>query len=107
MGYDGQEPGFVHFGSFPLSCNLNCNIMADNKTVLFDKQNYLWMAIGGVVMVLALLLMAGGSSADPKVFDKDQVYSTRRITVAPILLMLGLLIEVYAIMRKPKATSAE
>ncbi|MGN6492196.1 MAG: DUF3098 domain-containing protein [Agriterribacter sp.] len=71
---------------------------------LFNKQNYLWMAIGGVVMVVALLLMAGGQSHDPKVFDYNEVYSKRRITVAPILLMLGLLIEVYAIMRKPKAT---
>lgn len=71
---------------------------------LFNKQNYLWMAIGGVIMVIALLLMAGGKSADPKVFDYNEVYSKRRITIAPILLMLGLLIEVYAIMRKPKAT---
>lgn len=78
--------------------------MADNKTVLFNKQNYLWMAIGGVVMVIALLLMAGGSSADPNVFDPKEVYSTRRITVAPILLMLGLIIEMYAIMRKPKSS---
>lgn len=78
--------------------------MTDNNTELFNKQNYLWMAIGGIVMVVALLLMAGGKSADPSVFDPKEVYSTRRITVAPILLMLGLMIEVYAIMRKPKAS---
>lgn len=64
----------------------------------------MWMAIGGVVMVIALLLMAGGKSADIKVFDYNEVYSKRRITVAPILLMLGLIIEMYAIMRKPKDT---
>jgi len=69
---------------------------------MFDKQNYMWMAIGGVVMVIALLVMAGGKSPDPKVFNYNEVYSNTRITVAPILLMLGLLIEVYAIMRKPK-----
>lgn len=78
--------------------------MADNKTVLFNKQNYLWMAIGGAVMVVALLLMAGGNSADPSVFNNNEVYSKRRITVAPILLMLGLIIEMYAIMRKPKSS---
>lgn len=61
----------------------------------------MWMAIGGVVMVIALLLMAGGKSADPKVFNYNEVYSTRRITIAPILLVAGLLIEIYAIMRKP------
>lgn len=78
--------------------------MTDKKATgtMFNKQNYMWMAIGGVVMVIALLLMAGGKSDDPKVFDYNQVYSDRRITVAPILLMLGLMIEVYAIMRKPK-----
>ncbi|MFT3702800.1 MAG: DUF3098 domain-containing protein [Agriterribacter sp.] len=69
---------------------------------MFDKQNYMWMAIGGVVLVIALLLMAGGKSPDPKTFDYNQVYSGKRITVAPIVLMIGLLIEVYAIMRKPK-----
>ncbi len=62
------------------------------------------MAIGGVVMVIGLLLMAGGKTEDPTVFDYNEVYSTRRITVAPIVLMLGLLIEIYAIMRKPKAS---
>jgi len=71
---------------------------------LFNKQNYMWMAIGGVVLVIALLMMAGGKSPDPKVFNYNEVYSGRRITVAPILLMAGLLIEVYAIMRKPKDT---
>ncbi|MCC6288861.1 MAG: DUF3098 domain-containing protein [Chitinophagaceae bacterium] len=80
--------------------------MTDKKATgtLFNKQNYMWMAIGAAVMVIALLLMAGGKSDDPKVFDYNQVYSKTRITVAPILLMLGLMIEVYAIMRKPKAS---
>lgn len=64
----------------------------------------MWMAIGAGVIIISLLLMAGGKSPDPKVFDYKEVYSTRRITVAPILLMLGLIIEMYAIMRKPKAT---
>lgn len=80
--------------------------MSDKKAsgLIFDKQNYMWMAIGAGVIILSLLLMAGGKSADPKVFDYKEVYSTRRITVAPILLMLGLIIEMYAIMRKPKTT---
>lgn len=64
----------------------------------------MWMAIGAVVMIIALLLMSGGKNPDPKVFDYKEVYSTRRITVAPILLMVGLIIEMYAIMRKPKTT---
>ncbi len=47
--------------------------------------------------------MAGGKSSDLKVFDPKEVYSTTRITVAPILIVLGLIIEVIAIMKKPKS----
>lgn len=72
------------------------------QDTLFTKDNYLWMAVGGVVMLLGLFLMMGGKSADPNVFNKDEVYSTQRITIAPILIVLGLLIEIYAIMKKPK-----
>jgi hypothetical protein len=46
--------------------------------------------------------MSGGKSEDPNVFDVNEVYSTTRITVAPILIIVGLLIEVYAIMKKSK-----
>ncbi|MBO9561921.1 MAG: DUF3098 domain-containing protein [Niastella sp.] len=70
---------------------------------LFGKENYIWILAGLVVMLLGLLLMAGGNSKDPNVFSDNDVYSTRRITVAPILILLGLGIEVFAIFRKPKA----
>lgn len=70
---------------------------------LFGKENYIWIFAGLVVILLGLLLMAGGNSKDPNVFTNDEVYSTRRITVAPILILLGLGIEVFAIFRKPKA----
>jgi hypothetical protein len=72
------------------------------QDTLFTKDNYLWMAIGGAVMLIGLFLMMGGKSADPNVFNPKEVYSTQRITVAPILIVLGLLIEIYAIMKKPK-----
>ena len=51
------------------------------QDILFTKDNYLWMAIGGVVMLVGLFLMMGGKSADPNVFNKDEVYSTRRIKI--------------------------
>lgn len=70
---------------------------------LFGKENYIWILAGLVVMLLGLLLMAGGNSEDPNVFNNNEVYSTRRITVAPILILLGLGIEIFAIFRKPKA----
>lgn len=72
------------------------------QDTLFTKDNYLWMAIGGLVMLIGLFLMMGGKSTDPNVFNKEEVYSARRITVAPLLIVIGLLIEIYAIMKKPK-----
>lgn len=71
--------------------------------ILFGKENYLWILGGLVVMLLGLLLMSGGNSKDPNVFSNNEVYSFRRITVAPILILLGLGIEVFAIFRKPKS----
>jgi hypothetical protein len=72
---------------------------------LFTKDNYMWMLIGVVVMAVGFLLMSGGKSADPKVFNDKEVYSTTRITIAPLLIVAGLVIEIFAIMKKPKASS--
>ena len=74
----------------------------NNATSLFAKENYTWMFIGGVIIALGMFLMSGGKSADPNVFDTNEVYSTTRITIAPILIVLGLLVEVYAIFKKSK-----
>jgi hypothetical protein len=76
--------------------------METNKNTLFGKQNLLWMLIGAVVIVLGFLLMAGGKSEDPTVFNEAEVYSTTRITIAPLLIIAGLVIEIYAIMKKDK-----
>jgi hypothetical protein len=76
--------------------------MNTKNNTLFGKDNLLWMLIGIIVIILGFVLMSGGKSDDPNVFDVDQVYSKTRITIAPILIMAGLLIEVYAIMKKSK-----
>jgi hypothetical protein len=73
-----------------------------NNTPLFGKENITWMIAGGVVMLIGYLLMSGGRSEDPNVFNKDEVYSTVRITIAPIVIIIGLIIEVFAIFRQPK-----
>ena len=69
---------------------------------IFDKENYLWMLGGIVLMAIGLILMVGGKSNDPNQFHPEQVYSTTRITVAPILILTGLVIEIFAIFRKQK-----
>ena len=74
----------------------------DPSKVFFTKENYKWMIIGGVIVILGMILMSGGKSQDPNVFDYNVVYSTTRVTIAPILIVGGLLVELYAILRKPK-----
>ncbi|HMJ48231.1 MAG TPA: DUF3098 domain-containing protein [Ferruginibacter sp.] len=69
---------------------------------LFGKENYIWMAAGLVVLALGFLLMAGGKSDNPNIFDPSEVYSSTRITIAPLLIICGFIIEVIAIMKKPK-----
>jgi hypothetical protein len=72
-------------------------------THLFDRENYKWMLIGLVVIAIGFILMAGGKSSNPNVFNDKEVYSFRRITIAPILIIAGFIIEIVAIMRKRKA----
>lgn len=73
-----------------------------NQTFLFDKGNYMWMLGGLALILLGFILMSGGKSADPHQFNYDEIYSFRRITLAPIVILLGFGIEAYAIMKKPK-----
>lgn len=70
---------------------------------LFKKENYILMIVGAVIIAVGMMVMSGGKSPSPDVFDYKQVYSTTRITVAPILIVLGLVVEVYAIFKKSKA----
>ncbi len=71
-------------------------------TSLFTRENYKWMLIGLAVIALGFILMAGGKSNDPNVFKGSDIYSPMRITIAPILIVAGLVIEIFAIMKKPK-----
>lgn len=73
----------------------------DSAGFALGKENYELMAIGFAVIVLGFILMAGGGSDDPTVFSED-IFSFRRITLAPIILLLGFAFEIYAIMKKPK-----
>jgi hypothetical protein len=73
-----------------------------SSNALFGKENYMWMLIGLAVLALGFFLMSGGKSSDPKVFDDNEVYSATRITIAPILLIAGFIIEIFAIMKKSK-----
>jgi hypothetical protein len=76
-----------------------------DSTPLFGKENYRWMIIGIVIVGLGLILMGGGKSKDPNVFDPNQVYSFTRITLSPILILIGLGIEIYALFKRKKESN--
>ena len=76
--------------------------METKNNTIFEKDNLRWMLIGLVVIAIGLVLMAGGKGEDPNVFTENEVYSMKRITLAPLMIVAGLLIEVYAIMKKSK-----
>lgn len=65
----------------------------------FGRENYKWMLIGLAVIALGFALMAGGAMPSPDVWDESLIYSPRRITLAPIVILIGLGIEVYAIFK--------
>ncbi len=67
---------------------------------LFEKRNYIIMIAGIVVIMIGFSLMTGGGSDDPNVFN-EEIYNFRRIRLAPTLVLIGLAIEVYAIMANP------
>ena len=73
---------------------------ARKSSALFGKENYKWMIIGLVIIIIGILLMVGGRSPDPNQFDPKEVYSFRRITLAPILIIAGLAVEIFAIFKK-------
>ena len=74
------------------------NSQSDKDFALGEK-NYKMLAIGFGVIILGFILMAGGGSDDPNVFNAD-IYSFRRITLAPIVVLAGFIFDVYAIMKK-------
>jgi hypothetical protein len=72
------------------------------NSFLFDKTNYLLFAVGLALIVLGFILMAGGGSEDPNVYN-EALFNSRRITWAPLLIVLGFVVEVFAILRRPKS----
>lgn len=73
----------------------------EKKSFIFGKRNYQFMFIGLAVITLGFILMSGGGSDDPNVFNPE-IYSFRRIRLAPTLVLIGFGIEIYAILTNPK-----
>lgn len=76
----------------------------DGPGFALGRENYRLMAIGFGIIVVGFILMIGGGSDDPNVFNPE-VFSFRRITLAPLILLIGFLLEIYAILKKPRGKS--
>ena len=78
-------------------------IDTENKVEFaLGKENYMYLIIGFVIIIIGFMLMAGGGSDDPNVFNGEELFSFRRIVLAPIVVLFGFLFEIWAIMKKPK-----
>lgn len=73
----------------------------NNLDFAFKKQNYMLLLVGITLICAGLLLMIGGGSDDPTVFS-DKIFDLQRLTLAPILIATGFIVEIFAIMHKPK-----
>ena len=72
-----------------------------------SKENYILLIIGFAIIVLGFILMIGGKSDDPAIFNEDEIFSFRRITLAPIVVLIGFIFEIWAIMKKPKSKDSK
>jgi hypothetical protein len=72
--------------------NATKKVTSGPKQFMFSKENYLWMFIGLAIIVIGFALMYG----------KEDIYDTRKLVVAPIVVLTGFAVEIYAIMKKPK-----
>lgn len=72
----------------------------NTRPLTFGKETYVWMGAGFALVVLGLLLMSGGRGEDPTVFDPDVIYSFRKVTLAPIVMLTGLGVVIFGILKK-------
>ncbi len=77
----------------------------NKRNFAFDKVNYILLAIGMAIVVLGFILMSGGASTETA-YNPD-IFSVRRIKVAPVVCLFGFLSMIYAVMRKPKDNAEE
>lgn len=81
--------------------NIHTDKTEDKENFLFSRQNYKLLLIGLAFIFIGFLLMIGGGSDDPNVFS-DTIFNFRRLSLSPILILIGFTIEIFAIMKKNK-----
>ncbi len=68
----------------------------------FGKKNYIFMGVGILLLILGFILLSGGGSEDPAVFNPE-IFNFQRIVLAPVVMLSGFVLEIFAIMYRPKA----
>ncbi len=73
----------------------------EEKSFVFNRENYILLLVGLGLMAIGFILLIGGGSKNPEVFS-DALFDFQRLTLAPILILAGLVVEFFAIMKRPK-----
>lgn len=74
----------------------------DKREFVFERLNYILLIVGVLINFIGYLLMVGGADTDLNEFNQNGLFSSMRITVAPIVILLGFVVVIYSIMKKPK-----
>ena len=77
------------------------------KTFVFNRSNYILLLIGIGLNILGFILMIGGAAETKEAFNEEELFSHIRITLSPILILLGYIVIIYSIMKKPKKAEKE
>ena len=72
--------------------------------ILYTRQNFIYFGVGLALLLLGLAAMAGGQQTDPNTWHAEEIYSFRRITLAPIMMVAGLIVVAMGIFKRPKTT---
>ena len=75
----------------------------DKESFALARENYILLVIGFAIIVLGFILMMGGKSEDTAIFNEEEIFSFRRITLAPMVVLAGFIFEIWAIMKKPRS----
>ncbi|MDD2198871.1 MAG: DUF3098 domain-containing protein [Bacteroidales bacterium] len=78
------------------------NDKSEELNFALGKENYILLIIGFAIIIIGFILMSGGKAEDPAVFS-EEIFNFRRITLAPLVVLFGFIIEIFAIMKKPKS----
>ena len=84
----------------PTTSKAKSQAKSKSRELIFNRKNYTLMMLGVLLIIIGLFLMAGGHMPDGNTWDPDLIYSSRRTVLAPIVIITGLIVEIYAIFKK-------